>query len=162
MQKEGIMGFAFGNKIKLNDDIENFIISFKNTNWFINCGTKYNKKLYFNYISEENIKNVSRHLSQKNHGDFKNIEELFGVADSRLNWFFEKNIKKEQTTRNKLTDVINKRFSNNMEIDFNEIGKEYCKIFSLSNQRYNWFYWIFFAIIIEMYFKNYGKYEMHY
>jgi hypothetical protein len=144
----------FSSKIQLSDKIEKFILCVKNINWFKNCGEKYLGKIEYDVIFEESLSNASKHLIQENHGNFKNIENLFGVADSRLNWFFEKNIRKEQSTRNRLIDFMNRRFKNNKEIDFNDIENNYCKVFSINKPRYNWFYWMFSANIIEMYFQD--------
>ena len=151
------MGFIFGNEIILNNEIEDFIKCVRNTKWFINCSNTYSKKLYYKFIFEEDIKSASKHLIQENHANFKNIESLFSQADSRLNWFLNRNYDEKQTVRNKLIDIVNKRFlkNKNPEIDFDYIEKEYCKIFLIDKPRYNWFSWMFMNIINEMYFKNY-------
>jgi TATA-binding protein-associated factor Taf7 len=130
---------VLGNKIVLNDEIEDFIRCIKNTKWFVNCNKTYDKKLHYKFILEENMKIASKHLTQESHGNFKNLESLFSQADGRLSWFLNRNCDEKQAVRNKLIDIINKRFlKKNAEIDFNNIEREYCELFLINMNTSSW------------------------
>jgi hypothetical protein len=148
----------FSKKIVLNDTIENFIWSYKNINWFNNCGKKYDEKLYFQYVSLEDMKTTSKRLNQTvNSKGFTFLEKLLEEADGRLDWYLYNNHKKEnQITQNNLKDFIKKRFNKKTaEINFNITENKYIDMFSIKENRYNWFYWIFGGVIMEMYFLEY-------
>jgi hypothetical protein len=145
----------FGKKIIFNNEINKFINCNKKIEWFNNCGKIYQKKIFYNY-ELENKKNVSKKLNYiKNYKEFVILENLFIVADSRINNYLRENSKKDfNWTFNKLADVVNKRFMDNSnEINFMKIDDYYSKTFNTKNKRT--IYKIFRSYLFELFFIEY-------
>ena len=151
----GVFDNLFRKKIIFTDEMNQFIETVKEIEWFNNCGKVYQKKLFYNY-ELENIENASKKLNYvKNYKEFFILENLYITADRRITNFLRENNEKEYNwTWNKLADVVNKRFMNNSsEIDFMEIENNYCIKFNVKNNKM--IYKVFRSTLFELFFKNY-------
>jgi hypothetical protein len=150
------MTFWYKNKIELNEKIEEFIQCVKKIDWFANCGKKYEEKLYFDYVIEENVNEASKHLNQQtNSKGIVILERLLGEADSRLNWYLYNHYRKEHSViaSGKLIQLVNKRFADDLKIiDLNNQFLVLSEMFNIKYRDYNWLQWIFNGTVFELYF----------
>ena len=151
----GILDNVFGRKILFTDEMNQFIETVKEIEWFHNCGKLYQKKLFYNY-EMENKKNVSKKLNYiRNYKGFITLENFFITVDRRIINYLTENEKSYHWTWNKLADVINKRYMNNSnEINFIEIDNNYSKQFNLKKNK-RIIYQIFRNTLFELFFMNY-------
>ena len=82
-------------------DFEQFIENISKIDWFKNCGTNYNVKLYYNFVLDNNIEIVRKNLNREN--NYKGIitvENLFQEGAHRIYSYFKNNNKINMSVEN--------------------------------------------------------------
>lgn len=152
-----LFDFLFKN-IEFNEKMNSFVENFKNNDWFVNCGNKYNAFSYYEIHQEFHKLKAQERLNQKrNSKNFTSLDNLIIESSRRLHLYLQTYHPEEnQVTWNKVAKSINKKFYNKKEIiDFELLSKQLENKCDLVGDLY--MYRLFHGTLMELYFSEYLK-----
>ncbi|MDR2519286.1 MAG: hypothetical protein LBD13_07765 [Spirochaetaceae bacterium] len=121
-------------EIIFNNETEGFIKIVQNSSWFTSCGNPYSEKLEYDYILDDNIESVRKHITRgNNYAGIVITENLFEQANLRLYNFLkhngEINVLQHDDIWGRLRETAIPRLKE--FIDFNGINEVFCRKFEL-------------------------------